>query len=45
MDDDRFIIHNLSLFLADTTRAWLEHLLPYKIHTWADLRHVFVGNF
>jgi hypothetical protein len=43
-NDDWFIIHNLPLFLADSTRAWLKHLPPYKIHTWADLRHVFVGN-
>jgi hypothetical protein len=33
MDDDRFIICNLPLFLADSTGAWLEHLPPYKIHT------------
>ena len=25
-DNDDFIIHNLPLFLADSARAWLEHL-------------------
>jgi hypothetical protein len=45
MDDDQFITRNLPLFLVDSTRAWLEHLPPYKIHNWADLRHVFMGNF
>jgi hypothetical protein len=32
MDDDQFITRNLPLFLVDSTRAWLEHLPPYKIH-------------
>jgi hypothetical protein len=45
VDDDRFIIHNLPLFLADSTRAWLEHLLARRIHNWANLMIVFVGNF
>jgi hypothetical protein len=27
VDDDRFIICNLPLFLADSVKAWLEHLL------------------
>jgi hypothetical protein len=45
MDDDRFIIHNLSLFLANSARAWLEHLLACRIHNWADLIKIFVGNF
>ena len=29
--DDDFIIRNLSLFLADSTRIWLEHLSPNRI--------------
>jgi hypothetical protein len=45
MDDDRFIIRNLPLFLVDLARAWLEHLLARCIHDWADLVKVFVGNF
>jgi hypothetical protein len=44
-DDDRFIIHNLPLFLVDSARAWLEHLSARRIHNWADLVKVFVGNF
>jgi hypothetical protein len=31
-DDDYFIIRNLPLFLTNTTRAWLEHLLPRCIY-------------
>lgn len=44
-DNDYFIIHNLLLFLADSARAWLEHLLPSRIQRWADLKEIFVGNF
>jgi hypothetical protein len=39
------IICNLPLFLADPTRAWLEHLPPWRIRDWANLVKVFVGNF
>ena len=45
MDNDDFIIRNLPLFLADSTRAWLEHLPSNAIQSWADLREIFVGNF
>jgi hypothetical protein len=31
-DNDRFIIRNLSLFLVDSARAWLEHLSARHIH-------------
>jgi hypothetical protein len=41
-DDDCFIIRNLPLFLADLTRAWLEHLPDHRIHNWANLMKVFV---
>jgi hypothetical protein len=44
-DDDLLIIRNLPLFLANSTRAWLEHLPPRWIRDWADLVRVFVGNF
>ena len=44
-DDDLLIIRNLPLHLADTARAWLEHLPERMIHDWADLVRIFVGNF
>ena len=44
-DNDDFIIRNLPLFLADSTRAWLEHLSSNVIQSWADLREILVGNF
>ena len=44
-DDDLLIIRNLPLHLADSTRAWLEHLPERMIHDWADLVKIFVGNF
>jgi hypothetical protein len=40
-----FIIKNLSLYLGDSARMWLEYLLRDKINNWTDLRRVFVGNF
>ena len=45
VNDDDFIIRNLPLFLADSARAWLEHLPSNTIQSWADLREIFVGNF
>ena len=44
-DSDDFIIHNLPLFLADSTRTWLEHLPPNCIQSWADLKQIFMGKF
>ena len=44
-DNDDFIIRNLPLFLADSARAWLEHLSSNAIQSWADLKEIFVGNF
>ena len=44
-DDDFLIIHNMPLHLADTARAWLEHLPERMIHDWADLVKIFVRNF
>jgi hypothetical protein len=44
-DDDNLIIRNLSLFLSDATRAWLEHLPPVQISNWDDLVKAFAGNF
>jgi hypothetical protein len=45
MDNDYFIIHNLSLFLADSAQTWLEHLQPNSIRDWAGLKEIFMGNF
>jgi hypothetical protein len=35
----------MTLYLADSARAWLEHLPPRRIDSWAQLRDVFIGNF
>ena len=45
VDDDYFIIQNLPIFLAETARAWIEHLPTNCICSWADPKRVFVGNF
>jgi hypothetical protein len=45
VDDDYFIIRNLLLFLADSTRTWLDHLPHDSIRGWADLKDIFMGNF
>jgi hypothetical protein len=42
---DLFIIKNLLLYLGDSARMWLKHLYHGKIHDWADLCRVFIGNF
>ena len=42
---DDFIIRNLPLFLADSTRTWLEHLSSNYVQSWVDLKQIFVGNF
>jgi hypothetical protein len=44
-DDDLFIIQYLPLYLAESTRAWLEHLPVDNIHSWADFKRIFVGTF
>jgi hypothetical protein len=43
--DDLFVMKNLPLYLGDSARMWLEHLLCDKIQDWTDLCQVFVGNF
>lgn len=43
--DDAMIICNLPLHLADSVRAWLEHLPANQIFDWGDLVETFVGNF
>jgi hypothetical protein len=45
VDNDYFIICNLPLFLANSVRTWLEHLLPNRIQSWANLKEIFMGNF
>jgi hypothetical protein len=44
-DDDLFIIQYLPLYLAKSAQAWLEHLPANNIHSWADFKRIFVGNF
>ena len=43
--DDLGIIRNLPLYLADSARAWLEHLPEGQIYDWSDLRDIFAENF
>nr|CAB3453764.1 unnamed protein product [Digitaria exilis] len=43
--DDKVIIRNLPLYLAEPARVWLERLPNGKIRSWADLRSIFIGNF
>jgi hypothetical protein len=33
------------IYLADTARSWLDHLLRNTIDSWEDLNEVFTGNF
>jgi hypothetical protein len=42
---DEFIIRNLPLHVADSTRTWLEHPSTSQINNWDDLVRTFVGNF
>ena len=42
---DDFVIRSLPLFLADSTRTWLEHLWPNYVQSWVDLKQIFVGTF
>jgi hypothetical protein len=44
-DDDLFIIQFLPMYLADTTRAWLNHMPRNSIDYWEDLKETFTGNF
>jgi hypothetical protein len=45
VDDDRFIIQFLPIYLANTARAWLNHLLRSTIDSWEDLKDFFTDNF
>jgi hypothetical protein len=43
-DDDLFIIEFLPNYLADTARAWLDHLPRNSIDCWEDLKEIFTSN-
>jgi hypothetical protein len=45
VDYDLFIIQFLTIHLADSARAWMEHLLRNVINGWEDLKEIFTGNF
>lgn len=42
---DKVVIRNPPLYLADSARAWLEHLPTGQIHDWVSLKEDFVSNF
>jgi hypothetical protein len=44
-DSDLFIIQFLLIYLADTSRAWLNHLPRNLIDCWEDLKEIFTSNF
>jgi hypothetical protein len=43
--DDLFIIELIPIYLVESARAWLDHLLRNAINCWDDLWEVFTGNF
>jgi hypothetical protein len=45
VDDELFIIQFLPIYLADSTRAWLDYLLRNVIDNWEDLKEIFTGKF
>jgi hypothetical protein len=45
VDDDLFIIQFLSIYLANTARAWLYHLSRNLIDCWEDLTEIYTGMF
>jgi hypothetical protein len=44
-DDNLFVIQFLSIYLADMSSAWLDHLPRNSIDCWEDLKEIFTGNF
>jgi hypothetical protein len=42
---DLFIIQFLPICLAESARAWLDHLPRNVMNSWDDLWEVFTGNF
>jgi hypothetical protein len=45
VDDDLLIIQFLTIYLADTSRDWLDHLPKNSIDCWEDLKEIFTSNF
>jgi hypothetical protein len=45
VDNDLFIIKLLPIYLANTSRAWIDHLRRNSIDCWEDLKEIFTGNF
>jgi hypothetical protein len=43
--NDLFIIQFLPIYLAESSRAWLEHIPRNAINCWDDLWEVFTDNF
>jgi hypothetical protein len=38
-------MHYLPICVGEHVHAWLEFLPPNSIHSWAELKQVFIGNF
>jgi hypothetical protein len=45
VDSDMFFIQSLPIYLANTSRAWFNHLPRNSIDCWEDLKEIFTGNF
>jgi hypothetical protein len=45
VNNDLFMIQFLPIYLADTSRAWLDHLPRNSINCWEDFKEIFTGNF
>jgi hypothetical protein len=45
VNNDLFIIQFLPIYLADSARAWLDHLPRDIIDSWEDLKEIFTDNF
>jgi hypothetical protein len=43
-EDNMFIIQFLLIYLADSARAWLDHLSRNVIDGWEDLMEIFTSN-
>jgi hypothetical protein len=44
-NNDLFIIQFPPIYLVESSRAWLDHLLRNTINSWDDLWEVFTSNF
>jgi hypothetical protein len=44
-NNDLFIIQFLPIYLADSARAWMDHLPRNIIDSWDDLQEIFTSNF